>query len=134
MPSIFTFHILYGVPFWKKLITFLRTKYFLMQYHLVFVDMKYFFVLHQPFFVDMKHFLCNINRILSTPHYFLCNVKLFLSTQIIFRATRTFCFEHSNKNIITCQKIKFYFYVTQKNPSFTHLPDTPKPVLSKSCS
>ena len=131
MPSIFTFHILYGVPFWKKLITFLRTKYFLMQYHLVFVDMKYFFVLHQPFFVDMKHFLCNINRILSTPHYFLCNVKLLVSAQNYFSCNANFFFwtsfrmllchgdifllSHSNKNIITCQKIKFYFHVTQKN-------------------
>ena len=155
-----------------------------MQHRLVVVDMKYFFVLHQLFFLlTWNNFSCNINTFLSKPNYFLCSVKLFISkTQNYFSCNTKFLFwtchgdifllSHSNKNIITCQKINklsflcgtkkiisfclhhhffiFSFYITHCqhvdllrsgpgnketfNPSFTHLSDIPKQLLSKSCS
>ena len=85
--------------------------------------MKYFFVLHQLFFVDMKHFFVQHQHVFPIPNYFLCNVKLFVSTQNHFLCNTKFLFwssfrmlchgdicdiflmSHSNKNIITCQKI-----------------------------
>ena len=90
-----------------------------MQHHLVFVDMKYFLVLHQ-LFVDMKYFFVQHHTFLSKQNYFLGNVKLFISTQNYFSCNTKFLFwtsfrmlchgdifllSHSNKNIITCQKI-----------------------------
>ena len=63
---------------------------FLGQNHLVFVYMKYFFVLHQHVFLESK--------------------ILFVQRQTFYFNTKFhFCFifllSHSNKNIITCQKI-----------------------------
>ena len=129
-----------------------------MQHHLVFVEMKYFF-------------LCYFNFFLLTWNTFLSNVKLFVPPQNHFLCNTKFL-SHSNKNIITCQKIIklsflcnskelisffvhhnffiFSFYLTHCqhvdllrsgprnkesfNPSFTHLSDIPKHLLSKRCS
>ena len=55
----------------EKILTFLRTKYFLMQHHLVFVDMKYVFVLHQLFFDDMGYF-------------FVQHQHVFVETKLLF--------------------------------------------------
>ena len=75
-------------------------------------------------------FSCNINTFLSKPNYFLCNAKLFVLTQNYFSCNTKFLFwtsfimlshgeifllSHSNKNIITCQKINCHFYASQKN-------------------
>ena len=74
-------------------------------------------------------FSCNINTFLSKPNYFLCNAKLFVLTQNYFSCNTKFLFwtsfmlchgdifllSHSNKNIITCQKINCHFYESQKN-------------------
>ena len=118
----------------RKKITVLRPKYTLMQHHLVFVNMKYFFVLHQLFFDDINTFLCNINTFLSKPNYFLCNVKLFILTQNYFSCNTKFLscsscimlchgdiflLSHSNKNIITSQKInKLSFLCDTKKINF----------------
>ena len=122
------------------------------------------------FLLTWNTFLCN-NTFLSKPNYFLSNVKLFVPTQNYFLCNTKFL-SHSNKNIITCQKIIklsflcntkelisffvhhnffiFSFYLTHCehvdllrsgprnkesfNPSFTHLSDIPKHLLSKRCS
>ena len=74
---------------------------FLGQNHLVFVYMKYFFVLHQHVFLESK--------------------ILFVQRQTFYFNTKFhFCFifllSHSNKNIITCQKInKLSFLCDPKN-------------------
>ena len=108
---------------------------FLMQHHLVFVDMKYVFVQHQLYFCWYETlFSCDSNTFSSRSDYFLCNVKLFcFSTKLFFVQHQMFALHiiwnvmlwwyfllsHSNKNIITCQKIiKSHFYVTKKLLSF----------------
>ena len=72
------------------------------------------------FLLTWNTFLGNINTVLSTPDYFLSNVKHFVSTKKHFLCNTKFLFwtsfrmlchgdifllSHSNKNIITCQKI-----------------------------
>ena len=92
-----------------------------MHHHLVFVDMKYFFVQHQFFLLlTWNTFLWTIITNLLTPDTFLRNVKLFVSTQnycscntkfLFWTSFRMLChsdillLSHSNKNIITCQKL-----------------------------
>ena len=80
-------------------------------------------------------FSCSINMFLSKPNYFLWKVKLFISTQNYFSCNTKFLFwtsfrmlcygdilllSHSNKNIITCQKINklSILYDTKKLISF----------------
>ena len=92
-----------------------------MHHHLVFVDMKYFFLQHQFFLLlTWNTFLWTIITNLLTPDTFLHNVKLFVSTQnycscntkfLFWTSFRMLChsdillLSHSNKNIITCQKL-----------------------------
>ena len=72
------------------------------------------------FLLTRNTFSCNINTFLSKSNYFSCNVKLFISTQNYFSCNIKFLFwtsfrmlchgdifllSHSNKSIITCQKI-----------------------------
>ena len=88
-----------------------------MQHHLVFVDMKYFFVLHQHFFVDMKYLFVKQHIFVETKLFFVqhqtfyFNTKLFFVQHQIFVLFRMLChrdiflWSHSNKNIITCQRI-----------------------------
>ena len=103
--------------------------------HKIFFDaVSSCFSRHEILFCAKSTFFCWHETLFCvTPYYFLCNVKLLVSAQnfMLFHATRTFFFwtsfrmllchgdifllSHSNKNIITCQKIKFYFHVTQKN-------------------
>ena len=95
--------------------------------------MKYFFVLHQPFFLlTWNNFSCNINTFLSKPNYFLCSVKLFISrTQNYFSCNTKFLFwtchgdifllSHSNKNIITCQKINKLSFLCNPKSLFCFL-------------
>ena len=99
-----------------------------------FADMKYFFVLHQPFFLlTWNTFSCNINTFLSTPNYFLCKVKLFVSTQNRISCNTKFLFWtsfrmlshgdiflllHSNKNIMTYQKINHNSFLCDKKINF----------------
>ena len=131
------------------------------------------------FLLTWNTFSCNINTFLSKPNYVLRNVKLFISTQNYFSCNTKFLFwtsfrmlchgdifllSHSNKNIITCQKINklfrflcitiflysVFYNITHSqhvdllrsglgnketfNPYFTHLSDIPKQLLSNSCS
>ena len=175
------------MPFRKK-VTFVRIKYFLIQHHFVFVDMKYFFVLHQLFFRWHEILFRATSTHFSRHQITFCvTSNFFFQHKIIFRATPNFCLGHrlecyvlmicfychiANENIITCQKINklsflcdtkklvsflvhhnffiFSFYITHCqhvdllrsgtgkkemfSPSFTHLSDIPKQLLSKSCS
>ena len=117
--------------FWKKITTFLCTKYFFdaasswfCWYEILFWVTSIFFLL------TWNTFSCNINTFLSKPNYFFCNAKLFVSTQIYFSCNTKFLIwtsfimlchgdifllSHNNKNIITCQKIHCHFYASQKN-------------------
>ena len=86
------------------------------------------------FLLAWNTFLCNINTFLSKPNYFLCNVKLFILTQNYFSCNTKFLFcsscimlchgdifllSHSNKNIITSQKInKLSFLCDTKKINF----------------
>ena len=96
----------------EKMITFLRTKYFLMQHHLVFVNMKYFFVQHQFFCWHQNTFSCNINTFLSTPDYFLYNVKLFVSAQNYFSFNAKYFFWGSFRML--CHGDIFYCHIATK--------------------
>ena len=141
---------------------------------------NFFFCWHEILFRATSTRFCR-NKIT-----FCATSNFLFQHKIIFRATPNFCFghclecchgdiflwSHSNKNIITCQKINklsflcdtkkiisfclhhhffiFSFYITHCqhvdllrsgpgnketfNPSFTHLSDIPKQLLSKSCS
>ena len=121
----------YCAPSRKKIIPFLCTKYFFdaassccCRHETLFCATSTFFLL------TWNTFSCNINTFLSKPNYVLCNVKLFISTQNYFSCNTKFLFwtsfrmlchgdifllSHSNKNIITCQKINCHFYAFQKN-------------------
>ena len=178
----------YGPPFQKKILTFLRTKYFFDAGSSCFCRQEIPFCATSTFFLlTWNTFSRNINTFLSTPDYFLRDVKLFVPTQNYFSCNIKFMFwtsfkilchddisslSHSNKNIIMCQKKKKKFifmwhkkincfFVHHKlfifsvyivhwhhvnllrsglgnkgnfNPSFTHLSDIPKQLLSNSCS
>ena len=106
-----------------------------MQHHLVFVDMKYFFVQHQLYFCwyetlfratatrfrqDLITFCATSNFFVLAQNYFSCNTKCLLCTSFgMLCCGDIFLLSHSNKNIITCQKIiKSHFYVTKKLLSF----------------
>ena len=84
----------------KKLITFLNTKYFLVQHHLVFVDMKCFFVQHQLFYADMKHF-------------FEQHQLVFVDTRLLLVQHETFCFDtifFFVQHHMSCYAMLIYFY------------------------
>ena len=110
----------------------MRKKYFLMQHHLAFVDMKYFFVLHQLYFCWYEILFRAISTHFCRNQITFCAASNFLfQHKIIFRATPNFCFghrlchgdifllSHSNKNIITSQKInKLSFLCDTKKINF----------------
>ena len=78
--------------------------------------MKYFFAQHQHVFVETKLLSVNVKLFISTQNYFSCNTKfLFCSLCIMLCHGDIFLLSHSNKNIITCQKINCHFYASQKN-------------------
>ena len=124
----------YGALFRKK-ITFLRTKYFFDAASSCFCRHEILFCATSTFFLmTWNTFSCNINTFLSKPNYVLRNVKLFISTQNYFSCNTKFLFwtsfrmlchgdifllSHSNKNIITSQKINKLSFLcdTQKNNS-----------------
>ena len=81
-------------------------KYFFVLHQLFFDDIKYFFVQHQHVFVDTKLRFVQRQCFVSTQSYFSCNTKFLFWTS--FRMSchgDIFLLSHSNKNIITCQKI-----------------------------
>ena len=112
----------YGPPFQKKIVTFLRTKYFFDAGSSCFCRQEIPFCATSTFFLlTWNTFSCNINTFLSTPDYFLRDVKLFVPTQNYFSCNIKFMFwtsfkilchddisslSHSNKNIIMCLKKK----------------------------
>ena len=130
------FSILHSFPrnsIWRAVPgkTFLHTKYIFDAAWSCFCRQETLFCVASTFFwLTWNTFSYTINTFLSTPNYFLCNVKIFVSTQNYFSCNTKFLFRaslrmlnhgdifllsHSNKNIVTCQKInKFHFYVTQK--------------------
>ena len=138
---------------------FVDKKYIFMQHQHVFVEIKLlfvqrqtlyfntklFFVQHQIFVLDIIQnvmsgdifLLSHSNKSIITCHKinklsFLCDVKklfwFFVHHHIFIFS---FCITH-------CQHVDLLRSGPGNketfNPSFTHLPDTPKPVLSKSCS
>ena len=124
----------YGALFRKK-ITFLRTKYFFDAASSCFCRHEILFCPTSTLFLLVWNtFSCDSNTFSSRSDYFLCNVKLFcFSTKLFFVQHQMFALHiiwnvmlwwyfllsHSNKNIITCQKIiKSHFYVTKKLLSF----------------
>ena len=125
----------YCAPSRKKIIPFLCTKYFFdaassccCRHETLFCATSTFFLL------TWNTFSCNINTFLSKPNYVLRNVKLFISTQNYFSCNTKFLFwtsfrmlchgdifllSHSNKNIITSQKInKLSFLCDTKKINF----------------
>ena len=95
---------IYGAPSRKKTKPFCAQNIFLMQQHLVFVNMKHFFVQR---FVDTRLLFVQRQTFCFNPKLLLlCNTKFFFWT--LFRMLchgDIFLLSHSNKNIITCQKI-----------------------------
>ena len=82
---------IHGAPFRKKLITFLRTKYFFDAASFCFCRHEILFCAASNFFLlTWNTFACNINTFLSTTNYFLCRVKLFVSTQNYFSCNTNF--------------------------------------------
>ena len=126
----------YAAPFRKKLITFLRIKYFFGASSFSFCRHEILFCGTSTFFwLTWNTFSCNISTFLSTPNYFLCNVKLFVSTQNYFSCNTKclfwtslsmlchgdiFLLSHSNKNIIAYQKVNKLSFLcdTKKLVSF----------------
>ena len=100
----FRFYRLCGVPFWKKIITFLRRKYF-------FDAASSYFCRHETLF------RATLTRFCRQQITFCVTSNFLFQHKIIFRATPNFCFDvlkilchgdifllsHSNKNIITCK-------------------------------
>ena len=95
---------IYGAPSRKKTKPFCAQNIFLMQQHLVFVNMKHFFVQR---FVDTRLLFVQRQTFCFNPKLLLlCNTKFFFWT--LFRMLchgDIFLLSHSNKNIITRQKI-----------------------------
>ena len=115
--------------------TFMHTKYIFDAASSCFCRQETLFCAASTFFwLTWNTFSCTINTFLSTPNYFLCNVELFVSTQNYFSCNTKFLFRaslrmlnhgdifllsHSNKNIVTCQKInKISFLCDTKKISF----------------
>ena len=119
--NVGSFGRIYGASFRKKLNIFLRTKYFFDASSSCFCRHEILFSATSIFFVvDMKHFLVNHHHEFADTRYLLHNVKLFVSTQnycscntkfLFWTSFRMLChsdillLSHSNKNIITCQKL-----------------------------
>ena len=75
-------------------------------HHLASVDMKHFFMQHQNAFVDARLCFVQHQTFVSKQNYFLCNIKfLFWTLLRMLCHGDIFLLSHSNKNIITCQKI-----------------------------
>ena len=119
----------------EKITAILWTKYFFDAASSCFCRHEILFCATSTFFLmTWNTFSCNINTFLSKPNYFLCNVKLFISTQNYFSCNTKFLFcslcimlchgdifllSHSNKNIITSQKInKLSFLCDTKKINF----------------
>ena len=87
--------VIYGAPFWKKLITFWAQNNFFMQHHLVFNDMKYFFVQYRLFFVWRKTIFRATSSCFCRHQMMLCATSNFLFwRKVVFRAASNFCFRH----------------------------------------
>ena len=124
----------YGALFRKKN-NFFAHKIFFWCSIILFLSTGNNFLCYINFFLmTWNTFSCNFNTFLSKPNYFLCNVKRFISTQNYFSCNTKFLFwtsfrmlchgdifllSHSNKNIITSQKINKLSFLcdTQKNNS-----------------
>ena len=109
---------IYGAPSRKKTKPFCAQNIFLMQQHLVFVNMKHFFVQR---FVDTRLLFVQRQTFCFNPKLLLlCNTKFFFWT--LFRMLchgDIFLLSHSNKNIITSQKInKLSFLCDTKKINF----------------
>ena len=101
-----------------------------MQHHVVFVDMKCFFVLHRLFsddigyfFVQHQHVSVETKLLFVQRQTFYYNLKLFFVQHQMFICViclfDTFLLSHSNKNIITSQKIyKLSFLCDTKKINF----------------
>ena len=95
--------------FWCSIILFLSTWN-------TFLKKIYFFCWYESFLSIPEYFLCNIILFVSTQNYFSCNTKfLFWTSFRMLCHGDIFLLSHSNKNIITCQKINCHFYAFQKN-------------------
>ena len=87
----------------------------------IFVGMKHFFrATATRFRQDLITFCATSNFFVLAQNYFSCNTKCLLCTSFgMLCCGDIFLLSHSNKNIITCQKIiKSHFYVTKKLLSF----------------
>ena len=133
-------------------------KYFFVQYQHVFVESKLLFVQRQSFYFNTKLFSCNTKFLFWTSFGMLCHGDIFLLSHsnkniITCQKTNKLSFLCDAKKIISFfvhhRFFIFSFYITHCqhvdlcsgpgnketfNPSFTHLSDIPKQLLSKSCS
>ena len=84
-----------------------KFKYFFVQHQLFFVDMKHSFVQHQHVFVDTRLLFVQHQTFTFNKKYFSFNTKLFFLTSFrLLCHSNIFLLSHSNKILITFQKIK----------------------------